>query len=76
VCEVRRGGADAAVVDVGGCNIAERRALSLFPSTGVVDEWFSTVDIGRVDENGYFFLDARKTSELPTSPLQTPGLNS
>jgi len=26
----------------------------------VVDEWFSTGDIGRVDEDGYFFLIARK----------------
>jgi long-chain acyl-CoA synthetase len=26
----------------------------------VVDEWFSTGDIGRVDEDGYFFLVARK----------------
>ena len=49
-----------AIVDVVGRNTAERRALSLFPSTGVVDEWFSTGDIGRVDEDGYFFLVARK----------------
>jgi acyl-CoA synthetase (AMP-forming)/AMP-acid ligase II len=49
-----------AIVDVVGCNSAERRALSLFPSTGVVSEWFSTGDIGRVDEDGYFFLVARK----------------
>ena len=49
-----------AIEDVVGCNTAERRALSLFPSTGVVDEWFSTGDIGRVDEDGYFFLVARK----------------
>jgi acyl-CoA synthetase (AMP-forming)/AMP-acid ligase II len=49
-----------AIVDVVGCNTAERRALSLFPSTGVVDEWFSTGDIGGVDEDGYFFLVARK----------------
>jgi long-chain acyl-CoA synthetase len=26
----------------------------------VVDEWFSTGDIGWVDEDGYFFLVARK----------------
>jgi acyl-CoA synthetase (AMP-forming)/AMP-acid ligase II len=49
-----------AIVDVVGCNTAERRALSLFPSTGVVDDWFSTGDIGQVDEDGYFFLVARK----------------
>jgi acyl-CoA synthetase (AMP-forming)/AMP-acid ligase II len=49
-----------AIADVVGCNTAERRALSLFPSTGVVDEWFSTGDVGRVDEDGYFFLVARK----------------
>jgi acyl-coenzyme A synthetase/AMP-(fatty) acid ligase len=26
----------------------------------VVDEWFSTADIGRVDEDGYFYLVARE----------------
>jgi long-chain acyl-CoA synthetase len=26
----------------------------------VVDEWFSTSDIGRVDQAGYFFFVARK----------------
>jgi hypothetical protein len=41
-------------------DIAERRALSVFPSTGVVDEWFSMGDFGRVDEDGDFFLIARK----------------
>jgi acyl-CoA synthetase (AMP-forming)/AMP-acid ligase II len=50
----------SAIVGVVGCNTAERRALSLFPSDAVVDEWFSTGDIGRVDEDGYFFLVARK----------------
>jgi long-subunit acyl-CoA synthetase (AMP-forming) len=35
--------------------------LSLFPSTGVVDEWFSANDIGRVDDDGHFFLVARKS---------------
>jgi long-subunit acyl-CoA synthetase (AMP-forming) len=31
------------------------------PSTSVVDEWFSTGDICRVDEDGYIFLIARKS---------------
>jgi hypothetical protein len=34
--------------------------LSLFPSTGIVDEWFSTGGIGRDDEDGYFYLVARE----------------
>ena len=50
-----------AIEDVVGCNTARRRALSLFPSTGVVDEWFSTGGIGRVDEDGYFFLVTGKS---------------
>jgi hypothetical protein len=42
----------------------------------VVDEWFSTGDIGRVDEDGYFFLVAPRTSDHRTSPLRAPGLQS
>ena len=34
--------------------------MSLFPSKDVVDEWFSTGDIGLVDEQDYFYIVARK----------------
>jgi long-chain acyl-CoA synthetase len=34
--------------------------LAASGADAVVDEWFSTGDIGRVDEDGYFFLVARK----------------
>jgi acyl-CoA synthetase (AMP-forming)/AMP-acid ligase II len=34
--------------------------LAASGADAVVDEWFSTGDIGRVDEDGYFFLVARE----------------
>ena len=38
----------------------------------VVDEWFSTGDIGRVDEDGYFYLVARENIWPSNKPSPDP----
>jgi hypothetical protein len=61
-----------AIEDVVGCNTAGRRALSLFPPTGIVDEWFSTGGIGRVDEDSYFYLVVREYIWPSNKPSPRP----
>jgi long-chain acyl-CoA synthetase len=47
-------------IQVRGHNVMKGYWNSVASGTdAVVDEWFSTGDIGRVDEDGYFFLVAR-----------------
>jgi long-subunit acyl-CoA synthetase (AMP-forming) len=48
-------------IQVRGHNVMEGYwSLPEATADAVVSEWFSTGDIGRVDEEGYFYIVARK----------------